>query len=57
MGMFRSAEDDDVDDIDHALRSNPKVDVEKLAEVLKLVRTLRKHGVSGPGYNLLPPFR
>lgn len=55
--MSQSIKDDKMNDVANIAKKNPKVDAEKLAEAIKLARTLRAHGVSGPGYNLVPPFR
>lgn len=55
--MFHSVKDDNLSDIEDMAIKNPRVDAEKLAEALKLLRVLRAHGISGPGYNLAPPFR
>ncbi len=55
--MSRSIKDDDMDDVENIAVKNPKVDVELVAEAIKLSRALRAQGVSEPGYNLIPPFR
>ena len=55
--MSRSIKDDNMDDVENIAVKNPKVDVELVAEAIKLSRALRAQGVSGPGYNLIPPFR
>ena len=55
--MSRSIKDDNMDDVKNIAVKNPKVDVELVAEAIKLSRALRAQGVSGPGYNLIPPFR
>ena len=54
--MSQSIKDDNMDDVENIAVKNPKVDAEMLAEAIKLSRALRTQGVSGPGYNLIPPF-
>ena len=55
--MSQSIKDDNMDDVENIAVKNPKVDAELVAEAIKLSRALRAQGVSGPGYNLIPPFR
>ena len=43
-------------DLQRIIDSNPNVDREKLAEALEAIEQLRKAGVGGPRYDLIPPF-
>ncbi len=35
---------------------NPKVDVAQLLESLRMTAKMRRLGISGPGYRLVPPY-
>ena len=43
-------------DPERIINSNPGVDRKKLAEALEAIEKLRKLGISGPKYDLIPPF-
>jgi hypothetical protein len=43
-------------DIKTLIKNNRSVDAKQLAEVRKMLKTLREHGVKGAEYNILTPF-
>lgn len=55
--MSHSIKNDSMNDVEKIAVTNPKIDAEKLAEAIKIARALRAQGISGSGYNLIPPFR
>ena len=55
--MHRSLTRDKALDIERLAQTNRNVDMEKIVEARKLIRILRRHGISDKGYELAPPFR
>jgi len=45
-----------LDAIKTIAKKNPKVDVAKLLESIRLTERIRRSGISGPGYRLAPPY-
>jgi hypothetical protein len=45
-----------IDAIKKLAKKNPRVDVDKLLESLRLTEKLRRTGIAGPGYRLAPPY-
>ncbi len=43
-------------DLQKLFEDNPKVDREKVAEVIRVLRELQHYGVEGARYNLAHPF-
>jgi hypothetical protein len=38
------------------LKKNRNVDTKQLADACEVLKSLRKHGIRGAGYNILTPF-
>ena len=55
--MHRSFSREKALDIERLAQTNRNVDTEKIVEVRKMIRILRRHGISDKGYELIPPFR
>ncbi len=44
------------DAIKRLAAKNPKVDIAQLLESLRMTTRMRRVGISGPGYRLVPPY-
>lgn len=44
------------DVIEKLAKKNPKVDIVQLLESLRMTTRMRRLGISGPGYRLVPPY-